>query len=167
MNVFSFQCCRLIMLQWSTRRWGLSINAHGSATFSTESRVREWRDLRIVARFLWRWLRDRHMSGHGLFILPQSKCKSKYIFNHDIRYVIYSAFTWPPLVDSCSIRKSSSKFLNVRSISGMFKSSKHDGSSHTPRSCMFWDHSYEKIWTRIRGAHDPYLRNIIYESQSY
>lgn len=50
--------------------------------------------------------------------------------------------TWSTLVGSFSLRKSSSKFLNERSISGMFKSSKQDGSSHTPRSCIFWDQSW-------------------------
>lgn len=63
---------------------------------------------------------------------------------------VTSSMSTGNLVGSWSPPKSSSKFWNVRSTSGMLKSSKQLTSSQTPRSCIFWDHNciiqLEKIY---------------------
>lgn len=51
------------------------------------------------------------------------------------------------LIGSWSPPNSSSKFWNVKSTSGMLKSSRQTSSSHIPRSWIFWDHSC-KHWQK-------------------
>lgn len=64
------------------------------------------------------------------------------------------------LIGSWSPPNISSKFRNVKSTSGMLKSSRQTSSSQTPRSCIFWDHSCK---VRLDGKTQWNWKVVIYE----